>query len=137
MASGLYNRFKYNLCKKLIDLSTDTFTVILLNDSHVFDADDNVMSDINANELANGNGYTTGGAALATPTVTQDDTNDCATFDGADVAWTGATFTAYHAAIIDSSVSNTAIASIDFGGAKSVSAGTFTIQWATTGIIRF
>ena len=48
---------------------------------------------------------------------------------------TAATFTAYHAVIYDTSVSNDLIASIDFGGAKAVVAGTFTIQWDAAGII--
>lgn len=137
MASGIYNRLKYNLMKKLVDLSADTINVILLNNSHAFDADDNVLTDINANELAATGGYSTGGAALASKTVTQDDANDCATFDAADSAWSSATFTAYHAALYDSTVSDNLICSIDFGGAKSVSSGTFTIQWSANGIIRW
>jgi len=122
--------------KKLLDLSSDTLKVILLTTSHAFNADHNELTDINANELAAAGNYATGGATLGSPTVTQDDANDCATFDGADVAWTGATFTAYHAAIYASTVSNNLIASIDFGGAKAVSAGTFTIQWSANGILK-
>jgi hypothetical protein len=136
MASGVYNRLKYNVMKKLVDLSGDTFKVMLLNNSHSFNADHNVNTDINTNELAASGNYTTGGATLSTPTVTQDDTNDCATFDAVDTSWTTATFTAYHAVIYDTTVSNNLVCSIDFGGAKSVSAGTFTIQWSANGIIR-
>jgi len=136
MASGLYNRLKYNWMKKLVDLSTDTCKVILLTTSHAFNADHNVLTDVSTNELAATGNYVTGGASIGTPTVSQDDTNDCATFDGLDVAWTSATFTAYHAVIYDTTVSNNLVASIDFGGAKSVSAGTFTIQWSGNGIIR-
>lgn len=136
MASGVYNRLKYNIMKKLVDLSGDTFKVILLNNSHAFNADHNVLTDVNANELAASGNYATGGATLSTPTVTQDDTNDCGTFDAVDISWTTATFTAYHAVIYDTTVSNNLVCSIDFGGAKSVSAGTFTIQWSANGIIR-
>jgi hypothetical protein len=136
MASGIYNRLKYNVMKKLVDLSADTMKVILLSNSHAFNADHNVLTDVNSNELAAAGNYATNGASLGSPTVTQDDTNDCATFDAADVAWSSASFTAYHAVIYDTTVSNNLIASIDFGGAKTVSAGTFTIQWSANGIIR-
>ena len=51
MASGIYNRLKYNLAKKLVDLSIDTIKVILLNNSHSFNADHNVNTDINTNEI--------------------------------------------------------------------------------------
>jgi len=138
MASGIYNRAKYNLAKKLVDLSADTFKVILLDGDHVFNADNNVLSDVSSNEISPGSafGYIPGGATLGTPTVTQDNTNDCATFDAENAVWASATFTAYHAVIYDDSVSDNLVASIDFGGAKTVSAGTFTIQWSGNGIIR-
>lgn len=133
MASGIYNRFKANLMNKEIDLEADTLRVMLLNDSHAFDAAHNTKSQIVANELANGNGYTTNGAAIADGAVTQAATTK---FDATDTAWTAATFTAYHAVIYDDTLANDdLIASIDFGGAKTVSSGTFTIQWHTDGII--
>lgn len=137
MASGLYNRFKYNLMKKIADMSTDTCRVILLNASHVFTASHNVYTDISTNELPTAGTYVVNGLPLTAPTVTQDDVNNCATFDAADVSWAGATFTAYFAAIYDSTIGgNPLVACIDFGGAKIVTSGTFTIQWSTSGIIR-
>ena len=48
-----------------------------------------------------------------------------------------ASFTASHAIIYDDShASDALVCSFDFGGAQTVSAGTFTIQWAATGILR-
>jgi hypothetical protein len=133
MASGIYNRFKANLMNKVVDLEGDTINVMLLDNSHAFDATDNVIGDVNANELANGNGYTTGGEALTTKAVTQAATTK---WDADDTAWTSATFTAYHAVIWDDTVgTDDLICSIDFGGAKTVSGGTFTIQWHADGII--
>src|SRR6185295_19728093 len=123
MASGIYNRLKYNLAKKLVDLSGDTINVLLLDNSHSFNADHNVKSDINANEIS-GTGYSTDGAALSGQTVTQDDTNDLMKFDANDVSWTTATFSAYHAVLNNVTVSNNLIGSIDFGGVKSVTGGT-------------
>lgn len=138
MASGIYNRTKYNLAKKLMDFSADTFKVILLTNSHSFTASNNVLTDINTNEIsgASGTGYTTNGVTLGSLSLTQDDGNNLAQWTAANAVWSSATFTAYFAAIYDSSVSNTLVACIDFGGAKSVTSGTFTIQWSGNGIIR-
>jgi len=56
-------------------------------------------------------------------------------FSGTNTAWTSATFTAYHAVLWDDTADDSLICSFDFGGAKSVTAGTFTIQWHEDGIL--
>lgn len=56
---------------KLSDLSGATINMLLTNSSYVPDTTNTghaVLADI-TNELANGNGYTTGGVALSAPTV--------------------------------------------------------------------
>lgn len=133
MASGMYNRFKANLMNKEVDLEADVIKVMLLNETHGFTATHNQKSEIVANELAAEGNYATGGATLAGKAVTQGASTK---WDATDVEWTTATFTAYHAVIYDDDLANDdLIASIDFGGAKSVSAGTFKIQWHVNGII--
>ena len=127
MASGIYNRFKANLMNKEVDLEADTIRVALYNNSHAFTATDNVYT--TTNELATAGGYTQGGAALSGKAVTQAATTK---WDATDSSWTSATFTAYHAVIY---ATNDLICSIDFGGAQTVSSGTFTIQWHADGII--
>lgn len=130
MASGIYSRFKANLMNKVVDLEGDTINVALYDDSHAFNA---AHTDYTTdNELATAGGYTQGGSALAGKAVTEGATTK---FDATDHAWTSATFTAYHAVIYDSTAGNDLICSIDFGGAKTVSAGTFTIQWHVDGVI--
>ncbi len=132
MASGIYNRFKANLMNKEVDLEADTVKVLLLDNSHAFTATHNQKSEIVANEIS-GTGYTAGGAELTTKAVTQAATTK---WDGDNTAWAAASFTAYHAVIYDDSLTNDdLICSIDFGGAKTVSSGTFTIQWDAAGII--
>ena len=117
---------------KEIDLEADTIKVMLLDNSHTFTATNNKKSDIVANEIS-GTGYTAGGVALGTKSVTQAATTK---FDAADSTWTTATFTAYHAVIYDDSLTDDdLIASIDFGGAQTVSAGTFTITYDANGIL--
>ena len=130
MASGIYNRFKANLMNKIVDLEADTIKVALYDNSHSFTATDTDYT--TDNELATAGGYTQGGATLASKAVTEAATTK---WDADDRNWTTATFTAYHAVIYDSTAGNDLIASIDFGGAKTVAAGTFTIQWDADGII--
>jgi hypothetical protein len=132
MASGIYERFLANVLNKEIDMEADTINVALFDNVHTFTAADNDWSDISANEIA-GTGYTTKGAALATKAVTQASTTK---FDADDTAWTTATFSAYHAVIYDDTLAaDDLIANIDFGGVKTVTAGTFTITWHANGII--
>ena len=99
---------------------------------------------ITSNEVANGNGYTTGGVALASKAVTENSTSGV--FDADDPQWTSATFTARGALIYNKSLGDTtsnargAIAILDFGGDFSVAGGTFKIIFpaatASNAIIR-
>jgi hypothetical protein len=87
---------------------------------------DNVSTD----EVANGSGYTTGGAALTNATPTSSSTTAYTDFTN-DPEWTSATFDTGGAIIYNTSASNRAVAVIDFGGTKSVTNGTFKITWPT------
>ena len=134
MASGIYERFKANLMNKVVDIGAagDTIQVALMDNVHVFSATDNVWTDVSANEIS-GTGYTANGGVLAGQSVTQAATTK---WDGTDSAWTTATFTAYFAVLWDNTVAtDDLICCFDFGGAKTVTAGTFTIQWHANGII--
>lgn len=132
MASGIYNRFKANLMNKELDLEADTIKVALLDSDHAFTATHNQWSEVSTNDIS-GTGYTTGGTTLAGKAVTQAATTK---WDATDVSWTTASFTAAHAVIYDDTTTNDdLIASIDFGGDQTVTAGTFTIQWHADGII--
>ena len=140
MSSGVYNEFKGEIMKGTFNLpeGNDVVYCALLDAVHAFEPDDNGWAAVSANELPNTGGYTTNGEALTTKAVTIDDTDDEGVFDADDVEWTSATFSAYHAVLWDDTPSSPAdplICSIDFGGVKTVTAGTFTIQWDTEGII--
>lgn len=91
----------------------------------------------NADEVS-GTGYTAGGAVLTT--VAPASSGTTAFVDFADVSWTEATFDADGCLIYNASDLNAAVSVHDFGGTKSVNAGTFTIQFppadATNAIIR-
>ena len=134
MASGVYNRLKYNLMKKLVDLSGDTIYVALMTSSHSFNAANNVWSDVSANETS-GAGYTTNGQTLSGLAVSQDNSNNWGKWTATNVSWGSSTITAAYAVLYDSSVSSNLICCFDFSGNQSSSSGTFTIQWNTNGII--
>jgi len=99
---------------------------------------------VTSGEVANGNGYTTAGNALASKTVDENSTSGV--FDAADPEWTSATFTARGALIYNktlgdaSSNARGAIAVIDFGGDFTVAGGTFKIVFpaatASNAIVR-
>jgi len=138
MASGVYNRAKANLMNALMDMGTggDTIKVLLLDSSHSFDADDDVLADVSANEVeTSGTGYEQ--KTLANQSVTQDDANDVAKFDANNLSWTSASFTARHAVIYDDTIgTDDLICSIDFGDDEVVLNGTFQINWSSSGIIQ-
>ena len=87
-------------------------------------------SDVTGNsDETSGTGYTSGGAALTNITPTTSGTT--ALTDFSDVSWTTATFTADGCLIYNTSLSNASVQVHDFGGTKSVTAGTFTIVFPT------
>ena len=58
-----FNLFVEDLTKGVMNLSSDTIKVMLTNTAPV--ATNHVYGDISGNELANGDGYTTGGATVS------------------------------------------------------------------------
>ena len=83
-------------------------------------------------EVASGGGYTTAGNALTS--VTPVLSTDTAVCDFSDTSWTSATITARGALIYNSTATpdnEQAVAVLDFGGDKTCTSGTFTIQFPT------
>lgn len=138
MASVLFNGFKKKIMDGSIDLDTDTIKVALLAGTFVANVDSHTFwSDVKASEVT-GTGYVTGGQALASKAVIQDNTNDKAMFDATDVTWPASTITARYAVLYkDTGTATTSplICCFDFGADKSSSNGDFTIQWNTGGIL--
>jgi len=65
-----------------IDLDTDTLKLALVTSSYTPSTAHDKWADVSTNEVATGDGYTTGGATLADPVVT------ATTIDYTDVTWT-------------------------------------------------
>lgn len=87
----------------------------------------------NANEVT-GTGYTAGGVTLGSKTLTESPTGSLM-YDANDPAWTTATFTGARAGLgWDSTTSSLALVLVNFAADFAVTAGTFTVQLAATGI---
>lgn len=140
MASGL---FKQNL-NDALDASQDntnwvgTPKVALYNATGVSAWNFNNATGYTATNEISGTGYTAAGAALGSPTLVT--SAGTMTYDGADTAWTTATFSAVRGcSIYDDAVTaptaDAAIVGVDFSSDYAVTAGTFTIQWNASGIL--
>lgn len=121
--------FKAEILDEVHDLVADTIKIALYTSSASLGASTTAYS--TSNEVANGNGYATGGVTLANKAVSTSDTT--AYFDADDPTWTSASFTARGALIYNSSASDKAIAILNFGGDFTVSSGTFRIVFPAAG----
>ena len=109
--------------------SGDTFKIALYTSSASLGAATTAFSTDNEISNTSGSAYSSGGATLTS--VTPNTSGTTAFCDFSDVSFTSASFTANGALIYNSSQSNKAVAVIAFGGDKTVSSGTFTIQFPT------
>ena len=144
MASGWTNKLKWRLLGWVFVNQTEptVFYCALVTNAVTPTVDTNTKSELT--EIANGNGYTTGGFSL-TPGATdfdvhtEDDTNDWGLVQCKDIAWTAtggpipiSGTGAYHSIITDDNVtqgSREVYAFHDLSGPISVSVGqTLTLQ---------
>ncbi len=93
-----------------------------------------VYTDVQAWEHAAGSGYTAGGNVLAGRNTVADGTNY--ELDATDLDWTTATITGANFACVYETAGGKIRALCDLGGSFSVVAGTFTLQWNASGIIK-
>lgn len=123
------NKWKYEMGLGSVDISSDTFKVILMESAFVYDQDTHgLYSDVSGSEITDTGGYTVGGETLTAATAwAQDNTND-----RARVSWQDKTFTAGTAAfdtfcaacILDTThASSVVVGCIEFGEDIDVSAG--------------
>ncbi len=140
-ASGLYVATfvdALDTTQLAIDLDLDTHKAALFSNSVTtpnFTTDTAYgVAPYNANEIANGGGYTTGGATLTGTTFTG--SGGVATFDATDVSWTSSTITAAKGVLIYADVlaGNNAIVLVNLGADYSTSNGTLLVTWSASGI---
>jgi len=123
--------FKVELMRAVHDFTTgtgSTFKLALYDNSASFTAATTAYTA--TDEVANSGTYAAGGGTLTNVTPTSSGTT--AFTDFADLSFTSATITAYGAMIYnDSAAGNPSVCILDFGGAKTSTAGTFTIIFPT------
>lgn len=121
-----------------IDWLSDTIKVSLHTSAMTPDQDTWVFKSSLTNEVASGNGYTTGGATLASKTLDYTAGTNVIKFDAADTSWAASTITARYAVIYDDTPATDAakplLGYVDFGADVSSLAGAFTITWDAAGI---
>ncbi len=140
MASKMYGQFLAKALNKEVDYDGDDVRVMLLSSAYVPNQDaHDYVDDVVVNEVT-GTGYTAGGLALTTKTVTYDAANNVIILDADDVTWPNRTITARYAVIYDNTPTTTAtkplIGYLDFVTDQSSTNGNFTVTWDATGIIR-
>ena len=126
--------FKQQLLDGDHDISSDTLKLALYSNAASLDANTSAYSA--SNEVGDSGSYSAGGGTLANANVSLTKTNATAStafVDFDDLSFTTATISAQAALIYNTSSANVnaSIAVLDFGGVKTSTNGTFTIQFPT------
>jgi hypothetical protein len=141
ISSAICNSFKQEILVATHDFTSstgDTFKLALYTSSATLGASTTVYNA--TNEITNdaGSAYVAGGQNLTSTTPVLDSSTAVCDFN--DISWTSASFTANGCLIYNSSKSNKAVCAIAFGSDKTVTTGTFTIQFpnadASNAIVR-
>ena len=130
--NAICNSFKKELLQGShdFDASTDTYKLAMYTSSATLGK--STTNYATANEVSNSGQYTAGGSALVNQGVKMSSSVAITSF--ANLSFTGVTLTARGALIYNTTTnggSNTtdAVCVLDFGGDKTATAGTFTIQF--------
>ena len=129
--TAMCSSFKRDLLKGHHEMDADTFNIALYTSSATHGAS---TTDYTTTNEISGTGYTAGGQALNSPTVTLSGTT--AFVDFADETFSTATITAASALIYNTTAdggtgTTDAVCVLDFGGDKTSTNGDFVIQFPT------
>ena len=140
----LFDRALPKLTNGVIDLDTHAFRAIILDNSQPISktfagtSTDCRKADLTG-EFATGGGYTAGGQALSSVTLTR--TGSLVKFDAADLLWAALTLTnAAYLAIYDDTAANEdliAFVELNVGGTISPAGVDLTMQWNADGIFEY
>ena len=141
ISSAICNSFKQEILvgtHNFTASSGNAFKIALYTSSASLGAGTTAYSDTNEISNTSGSAYSAGGKTIVSVTPALDGSTACCDF--ADVSFTSASFTANGCLIYNDTQSDKACAVVAFGGDKTVSSGTFTIQFpaadASNAIIR-
>jgi len=129
ISSAVCNSFKQEILvgtHNFTASSGNSFKLALYTSSASLGAGTTAYSTSNEITNASGSAYTAGGKALTSVTPVLD--GSTAVCDFADISFTSASFTANGCLIYNDTQSDKAVCVVAFGGDKTVSSGTFTIQ---------
>ena len=133
ITSAICNSFKTEILTAVHNFTAstgNTFNLALYTSSATLNKSTTAYSATNEITNTSGTAYTAKGNALTS--VTPVLSTDTAVCDFADTSWTSASFTANGCLIFNDTASgDPACCAIAFGGDKTVSSGTFTIQFPT------
>ena len=138
ITSAICNSFKQEILVEGHNFTngTDSFKLALFTENATLSKSttvytaptDGTADPTNTNEVSStSTGYTTGGNALTSTTPVLSGDTACCKF--ADTSFTSASFTARGCLIYNSTNANKAVCAINFGANKTVTSGTFTIQF--------
>ena len=131
ISSAICNSFKQEILvgtHNFTASSGNSFKIALYTSSASLGAGTTAYSSSNEISNASGSAYTAGGKVITSVTPALDGSTACCDF--ADVSFTSASFTANGCLIYNETASgDPAVCAIAFGGDKTVSSGTFTIQF--------
>ena len=127
--NAICNTFKKELLEATHNFSNpggNTFKLAMYTNSATLGK--STTSFTTGNEVTSPSGYSSGGSALVNTGTSV--ASDTAITDFSDLSFTGVTLTARGALIYnDTATGDPAVAVLDFGGDKTATAGTFTIQF--------
>ena len=131
ITTAVCNTFKTGLLAKLFNFtqtSGDVFKIALYTSSATINRDTTEYT--TGNEVASGGKYTTAGKALTVGSQTYTLKTSTACVDFANVTWETSTITARGALIYnDSATGDKSVCALNFGGDKTSTSGTFTVQF--------
>jgi len=131
ITSAICNSFKAEILKAVHNFtasSGNTFNLALYTSSATLNKSTTAYA--STNEIANtsGSAYSAKGKALTS--VTPVLSSDTAVCDFSNISWTSASFTSRGCLIFNDTASgDPSVCAIDFGGDKTVTSGTFTIEF--------
>ena len=142
ISSAICNTFKVEILKAVHNFtasSGNTFNLALYTSSASLGAGTTAYASTNEISNTSGSAYTAKGEALTS--VTPVLSSSTAVCDFADISWTSASFTANGCLIFnDTAAGDPAVCVVAFGADKTVSNGTFTVQFpaadASNAIVR-
>ena len=128
--NAITNTFKEDLLNGLHDFAPstgDVFKLALYDNTASIGADTTSYAVGITGQVGNTGQYVAGGGALVNALVSVSGTTAFVDFN--DLSFTGVTLTARGALIYNTSETNKSVCVLDFGGDKTATSGTFTVQF--------